>query len=223
MFPKAGVRQFIGNDAVWGAQKRDDIKDEGAALIMGYDVARYGDDWNVVRFRQGRDARSRPSIRWQGTGAVESAEKMAELINEFKPDAVNIDAGQGTGVIDILRSRRYRVNEVWFGSSSAEKEWANKRTEMYAAIRNWLPGGCLDSDPRLFTDLTAVDYDFFGKAKDQVILESKEIFKKNQGRSPDDGDALALTFAGPVSRRDSATSRKGRVLITSIHDDSAFT
>ena len=222
-FPKAGARQFIANDKVWGAQKRADIKDAGAALILGYDVARYGDDWNVVRFRQGRDARSVPPIRWQGMDNVESAERLAGIINEFKPDAVNIDAGQGTGVIDILRHKRYRVNEVWFGSASSEKEYANKRTEMYARVRDWLPGGCIDASPLLFTDLTAVDYDYFGKAKDQVILNSKELFKKDQGRSPDDGDALALTFAGTVARREGRKSPAGRSATAEGLDRSAFT
>jgi hypothetical protein len=206
-FPKAGVKQFIANDTVWGAQQRAVVKDPGAALVMGYDVARYGDDWNVVRFRQGRDARSIPPIRWQGMDTVQCAERVAGIINEFTPDVVNIDAGQGTGVIDILRSKRYKVQEVWFGGASEEAEYANKRTEMYGRVRKWLPGGMLDNSALLFTDLTAVDYDYFGKAKDQIMLQSKEIFKKNYGRSPDDGDALALTFAGNVARRDARTSR----------------
>ena len=223
-FPKAGIKQFIANTVVWGAQKRDTIMDRGAALIMGGDVARYGDDWNVVRFRQGRNGRVHPPIRWQGTDTVESAERMAGIINEFKPDAVNIDAGQGTGIIDILRSKRFRVNEVWFGSASTEKEYANKRVQMYAEVKKWLPGACLDHDPRLFTDLTGVDYDYFGKAKDQIILQSKDVFKKNFGRSPDDGDALALTFAGSVARRDGKTSRgQKREVIAEGVDESVFT
>ena len=60
----------------------------------------------------------------------------------------------------------------------------------------------IDSDPRLYTDLTAPEYDFFGKAKDSVNLESKESMKSRGLNSPDDGDALALTFAERVARRD---------------------
>ena len=205
-FPSAGTRQFIPNQTVWDAQKREIVEDPGAPLVMGYDVARYGDDWNVARFRQGRNARSIPPQRWQGMDTVQSAERVAHLIEEYKPDAVYIDAGQGTGVIDILRSKRYRVHEVWFGAASPEKEYSNMRALMYSRVRSWLPGGFLDTAPRLFTDLTGVDFDYYGKAKDQIILESKETFKKNFGRSPDDGDALALTFAGNVARRDGKTS-----------------
>ncbi len=137
------------------------------------------------------------------------ANEIAKLIDHYKPDAVNIDAGNGTGVIDRLRELRYRIHEVWFGGKSSSKEWANKRTEMYAVLREWLNGGCIDNDTVLFGDLTAPEYDFFGKAKDSVMLESKESMKDRGERSPDDGDALALTFARRVSRRDTRTSRHG--------------
>jgi hypothetical protein len=130
------------------------------------------------------------------------------VIDRFKPDAVNIDAGNGTGVIDNLRAAGYRVNEIWFGASSTSKEWANKRTEMYADLRDWLGGGCLDADPQLFSDLTAPEYDFFGKASDSVMLESKEHMKGRGLKSPDDGDALALTFATRVARKDLPTGTK---------------
>ena len=102
---------------------------------------------------------------------------------------------------------RYRVNEVWFGSASSSKEWANKRTEMYADCRDWLGGGAIDNDPGLFRDLTAPEYDYHGKAQDAVMLESKEAMKDRGLPSPDDGDALVLTFASKVARKDIRASR----------------
>lgn len=212
-FPKQGAKQFIPNEAVFNAQGRDHLTDAGAPLVMGVDIARFGDDSSVARFRQGPDARSIAPVRWKGMDTVASADKVAHLIDTYNPDGICVDAGQGTGVIDILRRRGYRITEVWFGSKSDEPEWANKRTEMYARVREWLPGACIDANSDLFTDLTAVEYDYFGKAKDQVILESKEALKDRIGRSPDDGDALALTFAKKFARRDAHASRwrqKGR-------------
>lgn len=206
-FPKSGSKQFISNDAVSGAQTRELVQDAGAALVMGVDIARFGDDSSVARFRQGRDARSIPPVRWKGFDTVQSAEKIAGLIDTFNPDGVFIDSGAGTGVIDILKSKGYRVTEVFFGGKASSHEWANKRTEMYAEARDWLPGGCLDGDPLLFTDLTAVDYDYYGQGKDKIILEPKEVLKGKIGRSPDDGDAFVLTFAAKVARRDLSTSR----------------
>jgi hypothetical protein len=210
-FPQTGNKQFISNEAVYGAQQRDLLPDPGAPLILGYDPARFGDDDNMVRFRQGRDARSIPAIKWRGLDNWESADRLAEIIDKHNPDGVFIDSGAGAGIIDILKHRRYQVTEVSFGSSApSDTQWANKRTAMYGAVRDWLPGGCIDKSPELFGDLTSADYDFYGKAKDKQILESKEIIKGKIGRSPGDGDALALTFAGPVSRRDSPTSRRRR-------------
>ena len=68
----------------------------------------------------------------------------------------------------------------------------------------------IDGDPRLFGDLTTPEYDYFGKAKDKIMLESKESLKGKGFRSPDDGDALALTFATRVARRDAKASTANR-------------
>jgi hypothetical protein len=212
-FPAQGNRQFISNTLVSGAQSRVLEKDPYAPLIMGVDIARYGDDSTVFRFRQGRDARSIAPVRFKNRDNMYVANEIARWIDTVHPDAVNIDAGNGTGVIDRLRERKYRVHEVWFGSDSESPEWANKRTEMWAKMRDWLGGGAIDGDPRLFGDLTAPEYDYFGKAKDKQMLESKESLKAKGFRSPDDGDALALTFATRVARRDNRASTANRARV----------
>jgi hypothetical protein len=206
-FPKQGNRQFISNQVVHDAQHRTIVDDLAAPLILGVDIARYGDDSTIFRFRKGRDARSIPAIKFKERDNMYIANKLAEVITHYNPDAVNIDAGNGTGVIDRVREMGYKVNEVWFGSSAQSKEWANKRTEMWADVRDWLGGGCIDPDPNLFRDLTAPEYDYFGKASDAVMLESKESLKGRGLPSPDDGDALALTFASRVARRDTQASK----------------
>ncbi len=207
-FPNLGSRQFISNESVYEAQQREIQTDSFAPLVLGVDPARFGDDLMVLRFRRGRDARSIPPLRFSHMDDMAKAMVVADAIDKYHPDAVNIDAGNATGVIDKLREMGYRVHEVWFGSKSAKPEWANKRTEMYAELREWLPGAMLDGDPKLFGDLTTPEYDFFGKAKDKIMLQPKEEIKAKLKRSPDDGDALALTFARKVSRLDSRTSLK---------------
>ncbi len=208
-FPVQGDKQFISNTLVKEAQQRKiEQKDGFAPLIMGVDVARYGRDHTVLRFRQGRDARSISAVRIKGFDNVEVADKVAEWADRLQVDAINIDAGNGTGVIDILRHSGYRVNEVWFGAESTQREYAFKRTDMWAQMREWLKGGMIDGSPELARDLTTVEYGFFGAAKDRIILESKESLTSRGIPSPDDGDALALTFAVPVARRDSRVGKK---------------
>lgn len=206
-FPKQGDKQFIPNSIVSEAQERQVQPDPYAPLIMGVDIARFGNASTVARFRQGRDGRSIPPRRWKERDNMYIANELAKLIDLIHPDAVNIDAGNGTGVIDRLKEMGYKINEIWFGGSSSEREWANKRTEMYAEVRNWLPGGAIDKDPNLFRDLTSAEYDFYGKAKDAVMLESKESMKQRGIPSADDGDAFALTFAKRVARKDLAASK----------------
>jgi hypothetical protein len=206
-FPKQGNRQFISNGLVYAAQKREIAGDVGAPLIMGCDIARYGDDSTVFRFRQGRDAKSLPPVVIKDRDNMYVAKEIARWIDKVQPDAVNVDAGNGTGVIDRLREMKYRVNEVWFGSKADSKEWADKRTEMWADMRDWLGGGSLDDSPDLFRDFTAPEYDYYGKAQDSVRLEAKESLKARGFPSPDHGDALALTFAVRVPRRDNHLSR----------------
>lgn len=208
-FPRQGERNFISRDEVRGAMERDLIEDEFAALIMGVDIARFGTDHSVARFRRGRDARSIPAKKWKGFDNMALAYEIAALIDEHKPDAVCIDAGIGTGVIDRLREMGYKIEEVWFGSKSDEPEYANCRAMMWGRCKEWLPGGCLDDDQTLEDDLCGPNKKF-GRNGDSILLESKEEMLKRGLHSPDDGDALALTFKVRVSRKDSLTSRHSR-------------
>jgi hypothetical protein len=211
-FPNAGDNQFIANSLVRDAQHRELVPDSGAPLMMGVDVARsLAGDGTVIRFRQGNDARTIAPIAFRTTDLYVVADRVALLIDEYRPDAVCIDQGMGAGVIDILKRRGYRTHEVAFGAMTGiDPQWANKGTAMYADMRDWLRvGGCIDSGTeaaaRLFTDLTARNVGFWGSAKDKLKLESKDDFRSRVRRSPDDGDALALTFAVKVARRDLRT------------------
>jgi hypothetical protein len=89
--------------------------------------------------------------------------------------------------------------EVQFGGSSPDPKFANMRSYMWGRCRDWLPRGAIDGHPRLETDLTAPGYRH--DKQDRVLLESKEDMLKRGVDSPDDGDALCLTFAAAVVKR----------------------
>jgi hypothetical protein len=213
-FPRIGEAQFISRDVVVEAQTVEPFPDPDAPLILGVDIGRGQNDSCVARFRQGKDARSIQPTKWKASTFLESARKIAWLMDKYNPDAVFIDQGMGSAVVEILKGMRYRAREVAFGAASTRPEYAYKRTDMYAYLRDWLTdGGAIDKDPNLYTDLTAVEYKEVGKARDKIILERKDELKKRIGRSPDDGDALALTFAEPVARRDMRAARRNRAVI----------
>ena len=135
------------------------------------------------------------------------AGKIAEQALAHRVDAVFIDeGGMGAGVVDmaIRMLRGVLVLGVNFGGAAERTllgeglpATANKRAEMWAAMRAWLKHGAIPDDADLKADLTAVQYGF--NLKGAILLEPKEAMKKRGLASPDDGDGLALTFAHPVA------------------------
>jgi hypothetical protein len=127
---------------------------------------------------------------------------VAEMIDKYNPDACFVDGGGvGGGVVDRLKQLGYRVVEVQSGEKSLDPEkYANKRVEMWGEMREWLIYGCIDDTPLLIDDLTGPEYDV--NTKGQLKLETKDAMKKRGLASTDDADALGLTFAEPVARRD---------------------
>lgn len=213
-FPRASSTQFISTDLV-NAAADPGMEIAGTIydpLIVGVDVARFGDDKSVIRFRRGPDARSLPALKFRGLDNMQLAARIGEVNEKYKPDAIFIDqGGNGAGVVDRCRYLRMPVTGVDFGASPDRMQigqqgaigYANKRAEMWGTMKEWLRGGIIDKDPELMTDLPAVEYGYkMLDGKDVIILERKEDMKKRGLASPDDGDALALTFAYPVAQSD---------------------
>ena len=171
-------------------------------VILGVDVARYGDDRSVIIRRQGL-ASWEPIIR-QGLNNVEVAQLVAQEIKQHNPDAINIDAGRGEGVIDMLREWGYTINEINFGGTknvNRKHKYKRKRDEMWGDMQEWfMSGGAIYDDEELVTSLVAPSYRIDHEGK--LELESKDKLKERVNFSPDPGDALALTFAVPVAARD---------------------
>ena len=209
-FPRIGDKQFISREVVEDAIERKVETDEGEALIMGVDVARFGDDRSVIRFRQGRDARSIPKLTFRGLDTMELAHQVSMAIDKFKPDAVMVDGGGvGGGVVDRLKQLRYKVIEVQGAERPFQKDrYLNKRVETWDTMKEWLVTGAIDDDWELVRDLTGPEYDKH-PTTGKMILESKDSMKKRGLNSPDDGDALALTFARKVGRIDRFALRGG--------------
>lgn len=208
-FPSQGENQFISRELVDSAVIRDLEEDLHAALVMGVDPARGGRDSTAIVFRQGRDARSIPMITMENKDNMAVANECARLIDKYKPDRVFIDAGNGAGIIDRLKEMGYAVTEVWFGATSGKPEFANKRTEMWADMKEWLQGGMVPNDQELIDDLVGPERQFVGRS-DQITLESKKDMAARGLASPDKGDALACTFFMRVARRDNVAGRNNR-------------
>lgn len=172
--------------------ERHNIEVKGSFRVIGVDVARYGDDSSVIVKREGMNIIE--IIEIDDISNTDLADLVARNIVEFQPECTNIDAGRGEGVIDTLRSNRYRVNEIHFGGTQGvPKYYRNKRAEMWDNTRKWLQsGGKIPNNTKLIRELAAQTYSM---SNDVFTLTSKDKMRKDGISSPDIADALALTFA----------------------------
>lgn len=188
-------------------------------LILGVDIARFGNDSSVLFYRKGKVALEPLVLK-----KLRNTEVAHVIVNEIvqkKPTIVNIDQGQGTGVIDMVLEMSHgiaEINEIPFGSHACNPlKFVNRRSEMWTLCRDWLnEGGVLNVGryaESLKAELTAPSYSF--DASSRIQLEKKEEIKTRLKRSTDLADALCLTFAVPIGMKEEKRQnidRYGRVL-----------
>lgn len=195
-----GNERLIGAVAVRRAFEPK-IASTTSPLVVGLDIARFGDDKTTFCFRKGRLCTGFQCYSKQSN--VEVANIATNVIEEYRPLRMFMDiGGQGAGVYDILKDRGFSeiIRGVYFGEKALKTDrYFNRRAEMWDKINRWLeelPPPQLPADEDLFDELVNVNKKFDGRGRLQ--LEDKEEIKKKLGRSPDKADALALTFAEPV-------------------------
>ena len=201
-FPPSGLQTLLSPDEVQTAMKRHHSEDQVAyaARILGVDVARFGDDATVVFPRQGMIAF--PPHQMRNATTTNIAGYTGNKYKQWDADAIMVDGtgGYGAGVIDQLNDLKYPVTEVQFAGKPIDPKFGNKRAEMWWLMCEWVrERGALPNVPELLAELTVPMYFFRG---DKIFIEDKDQVKARLGRSPDFADALGLTFAMPVERRD---------------------
>jgi hypothetical protein len=198
-FPPTQANKLVGPDEASTAAHRT-VEEEQilyAPRVLGVDVARYGDDSSVLILRQGPVA-YRPRV-FRDLDIMALADQVVQAIQDWQVDGTFIDeTGLGAGVVDRVRQLGYTVVGVNFGSTAMEKaRFENRRTEMWWKMAQWVKGkGCIPNYPELIAGLTAPSYGFSKNSR--LVLESKEEMRRRGQPSPDEADALALTFAYPV-------------------------
>ncbi len=199
--------------------KREEIDDEGFLYLftetdlqnafsrknppygerrLGVDVARGGRNFSSFCLRDG--ARAEIVFKTREPDLVKTAEETINVIRKYSvnPKLVFVDdAGVGGGVTDVLKSRGLAVQPVNFAEKSPNEEFYNLKAFLYASqdsvltfVRNF--GQLVQNDFSNWTDLLKIKYQKNSAGK--VVIESKERLQKKGIASPDDADALALTF-----------------------------
>lgn len=210
-FQTTGHDSFIRSADVLRARKTK--LEPFGPLILGVDPSRLGKDRFSVAHRRGRVC---PKIESKNKlDNVAGATYVKGVIDRENPTKVFIDVGgQGAGVYDILVSWGAPYDKlcvaVNFGGEPLEPEIIlsdgsvrpgpkNRRAEMWSNLRDWLKqegGADIPDSDALQADLCGPGYRY--DMQQRYVLESKESMIKRGVRSPDEGDALALTFAAPV-------------------------
>ena len=205
-FQLTGHDSFIPPALVLKARKTKFTTLPAGPLVIGFDPAWMGGDRHSMALRKGRQVVSVESRR--GLAVTESTGWLGRTIQIERPRRVFVDVGGvGAGVYDILVEQGFGdvVTAVNFGSlpfSPLADEAggpANRRAEMWQASKNWLqdPAGVSipDSDS-LQADACAPSYSY--NSSSRLLIEAKDHIRKRGIASPDEWDAIALTFAEPV-------------------------
>ena len=238
-FQFTGHDGFIKPEAVVAARKTNCAA--LGPLILGVDPKRFGNDRFAIAWRRGRKlikVESRP----EKMDGLAGANWVKQVIDRDAPRRVFIDVGGvGAGVYDFLNAWGYAfdptdpngarkvVVPIDFGGSPQQTDIYlpsgemrpgpyNRRAEMWSRSRDWLaePGGAdiPDSDS-LQADACGPGYHY--NANGYLLLESKEHMRDvRKLRSPDEWDAVALTFAEPVAEPMIIINTRAKSLARSI-------
>lgn len=236
-FQTTGHDSFIKPAPVLMARKNKGVVPIGA-LVVGADPSRYGDDRFSIAWRRTRAVLG--VERRQKIGTVEAAHWLRRIVQgthrpgfdigdgeECIPKKLFIDAGGGGAQIyDVLISFGPEFEEIVelvnFGdepedpielleSGGKRPGPKNRRAEMWKRSKLWLeqPGGCsIPDEGVLQADACSPGYKY--DTNQRLLLESKDQMRTRGARSPDDWDAIALTFASQVYGDDELTARKAR-------------
>ena len=211
--------QTIPTEWVKAAMARwADKQAKGEMTALGFDPARGGVDKSSIAPRHGQWFDK--IITAPGIVTKDGPTAAAFVIPHVRNGAcICVDSiGIGSSALDFLTGLNLNVLAVNGSEASAaitkagSLRYRNKRAEMYWRLREALDPTspdpiALPPDQELLGDLTAVRYKVATMGKAAAIqMRSKDEIREMLGRSPDKGDAVAMTFAvgvkPPNTRRD---------------------
>lgn len=206
-FPPTGSDKLLGANDITAAEARtvSEVQWLGEAVIWSLDVARFGDDKSHLRKRMGSvlfrglDFRDLDGVQLANQVSlviIRDSQKMGR-----RPDYLFVDTGGvGASAVDHLKLLGWEdiLVAVEFGAAADDPLlYQNKRSEMWWRAAQWVKKvGCIPTrSNQLAADLMAPKFQWRLVQRHTVFsLERKEDMKKRGLASPDEGDALAMSF-----------------------------
>lgn len=206
-FPRQEDDVLIPLDLVSAAIDTDPPEDlEISAIKIGVDVARFGADDTVIAVNVDGDVcdiiKRHGNDTTQTTGETIKAARAArdQLGGIHNVVVIVDDTGVGGGVTDQLRHQKKELGLDWLyvipvnaAQSVNSAYYQDATTYMWAAIKELMDKGelRLPDDADMIGQLTTRKFKIMPNGK--IKLESKDDMKKRGLKSPDIGDALALS------------------------------
>lgn len=206
-YPSVGLNQILSVEEFLVSTERevDEYSQEHLVPHVGIDMSRGGVDSTVIAARRGRYCYPLREVICKDKGLATTRAAEQALLDEIRTRFHDVDefsvkifidctGGIGTSLYDRLIERGYKVDGVLFNrGADGGKSFKNVRAEMYMRLREFaLDSGKLPMDHRLREELAATEY--FYNDGSTVQIADKKLVKVAVGRSPDRGDALALSF-----------------------------
>lgn len=217
-FPKGGDKNLVSLGQIEEAQVRVYYPVETDRKIIGVDVARYGSDATILTGLHGLKQTGKRDFYKHGT--VEVVGEVVAMAREMNNvDVIVVDeTGMGGGVVDLLRdevgkslNKNCEIRGVQFGAGvecdgpdgcqhiACEKaKYYNLKARIFGLLRDDIKleeGLVLLNEAIYSEELPTIVFTY--NKKGQMVIESKDEYKKRTGRpSPDSSDSLALANFG---------------------------
>lgn len=162
-------------------------------LVFGCDVAGEGANYSVITIRGTNGAKI--LYKENNGDTMNFAGVVASYAREYRPSKIYIDkVGIGKPVYDRIREFG-EFDEKLVGVNAGEKaeddkNFFNKRAEMFWRMREWLAKAELEGNN--WNDLLDIKYKI--QSDRRVKIKSKDEMLKDGVVSPDVADSLSLTF-----------------------------
>ena len=194
-FPKEADDTLIALDLIEAATKRGFEEDVESELVMGVDVARFGNDQTVAVVRRG--PRVVEMVAFRRSDLMQTTGRILDMAHSRKVKTIYIDeVGLGAAVLDRLKELKIKdVYGINGGNRARQKErFYNQRAEMFDGLRQRFADGdiSIPDDAELISQLASLTFNY--NSRGQLQIETKEQIRRSGRQSPDKADALALAF-----------------------------
>lgn len=198
-FPSAGPDTLITMAQVEDAQARTlPITRQN---VLSIDVARQGDDYTVIYQRRGQVFRL--VDRFNKSPTTETTGRAIKAKRNTGASHFVVDGdGLGAGVVDELREAGHIVIEFHGGATARDDtQFENQRAECFWVLRQDCERGDIDldaEDENAAAQLADIKWKISSRGR--TLIEDKATMKKRCGHSPDEADAIMMSYStGSIS------------------------